>query len=383
MKLSGRDYKLIHTAILSGYPDKNSLEQMLLFRLEVRLSEITDGNNSSEIIFNLVKWAESTGNLEQLILGAKEENPGNRKLQRLVNEYLHRENRGPLIDAPEDYQSEQPLLVEERLQALESSIVRTVKWYEKETSRLSRQLSDLLVQQKVTKENLVSQAFSDDNAFNIAGIRAEVKSSVAEVLNEMLAVEFSAEDDRHTDNHLVDDSDSLIYLEMGKGFAVSGDWLNAAEYYGKYVENNIEDWEVHFLRGVSYANTRLGNETNLSGLRSYNEAIAYVPYDVDVNVRARLFGYRAAIAKRLNRLDEAEADLLLAQKYAAADYEIFDIKYNLAAVYAMQGKKTQMLSQIHELSNRPDLLMNIRWHIRDYFEAYSDDDDFLAAVNGV
>lgn len=72
--------------------------------------------------------------------------------------------------------------------------------------------------------------------------------------------------------------------------------------------------------------------------------------------------------------------MLLAQEYATADYEVHDIKYNLAAVYALKGERSKMLKKIEELHKRPNKLLNIRLHLDDYFAAYSNDQEFLNAI---
>src|SRR5215831_8787030 len=80
------------------------------------------------------------------------------------------------------------------------------------------------------------------------------------------------------------------------------------------------------------------------------DAITYLPSDVSSNVRARLFGYRGAMAKRLGRLDEVLADLEIARKHATADYEVEDVLYNLASVYAMNGDRDARLRAVRALA---------------------------------
>lgn len=81
-------------------------------------------------------------------------------------------------------------------------------------------------------------------------------------------------------------------------------------------------WDDFYIRGVNLANSRGGDGKNLAALRAYNEAIALAPADLENNTRSRLHAYRGAILKRLGRLDEAEHDLALAQKWATATREI-------------------------------------------------------------
>src|SRR5208283_2916161 len=98
------------------------------------------------------------------------------------------------------------------------------------------------------------------------------------------------------------------------------------------------DWEDYYIRGVNLANTRGDHETNLRALRAYSEAIALMPRELPDNDRSRLYAYRGAILKRLGRLEEAQHDLLLAQRWAREAREINDAIYNLAGVAALDGR---------------------------------------------
>ena len=100
-------------------------------------------------------------------------------------------------------------------------------------------------------------------------------------------------------------------------------------------------------------------------------------------MRARLFAYRGAMLKRLRRFDEAEWDLLFAQARAEREYEVNDIKYNLAGIYAMRGERDRLLTIVRELKQSPQSLAAIRGHLDDYFRAYADDQAFLDAIGGV
>ncbi len=256
----------------------------------------------------------------------------------------------------------------QRLETTKADLERTEKWYEREKAELVEKLSNILDNEGVTKEKLVMN-------IDTASITTEIKATIVDVLKEITAVENRME----ASNIQSEVESPEDFLELAKGYSLSNQWLDAAKNYDKYVAYDFIDWEVHLLRGVAYANTREGPETNLAALRSYNEAIALMPRNVEQNVRARLFAYRGAIAKRLKRLDEAEVDLLLAQKYATADYEIFDIKYNLAAVYAMQGRRSETLELLRELKGRPEM-WNVCAHIDDYFSKFSDDSEFLELI---
>ncbi|KST66804.1 leucine-rich repeat domain-containing protein [Mastigocoleus testarum] len=77
----GKKLKKIRDAIISAYPDKADLEMMVYFQLEENLDSIAGGENTKQIVFKLIKWAESESKLEQLVKGACEDNPENTELK--------------------------------------------------------------------------------------------------------------------------------------------------------------------------------------------------------------------------------------------------------------------------------------------------------------
>jgi tetratricopeptide (TPR) repeat protein len=164
-------------------------------------------------------------------------------------------------------------------------------------------------------------------------------------------------------------------LTAANGLMAAHRWADSARYFDAYVARNASNWEAQYLRGVAHANIRGGFTSDLSSLRAYNEAIALAPTTTDQNTMARLFAYRGAIAKRLNRLDQAEYDLLLAKTKATANYELADIAYNLACVYAMTNRKQETLVQLRALRNlgKVDL---VQAHLDDYFHTLRNDVDF-------
>ncbi|MER5466831.1 hypothetical protein ABT010_40735 [Streptomyces sp. NPDC002668] len=165
-----------------------------------------------------------------------------------------------------------------------------------------------------------------DTASLITGT-ATADQRVREALAEMEAV-VSVLRDRAAGNAVPPD----VELSLAKALMAERRWAEASERFDRYVGEVDADWEIHFARGVAHANSRRGPSSDLSALRAMNEAIALVSEDAEANIVARLFAYRGAMAKRLGRYVQAEADLLLARRYATAAYEITDITYNLAAV---------------------------------------------------
>jgi hypothetical protein len=117
------------------------------------------------------------------------------------------------------------------------------------------------------------------------------------------------------------------------------------------VSASEDRWKEHFIRGVDLAN-RHGDGSDLAALRCYNDAIAFSPGTLERNLKARLFGYRGAMFKRLGRLDEAMSDLRLAEGLATEPYETEDAKYNIACVLAMKGQADLALDVIRDLVHR-------------------------------
>lgn len=172
-------------------------------------------------------------------------------------------------------------------------------------------------------------------------------------------------------------TDPETHLQLGKALTVSMRWEEAAEQFEIYLRTYPDNWEVHFLHGTVLANRRRGDSSNQASLRAYNEAIALAPQDTDRNLRARLHTYRGAMLKRLGRLDEAESDFLLARRWATADYERFDLSYNLATLSALRASKLSMLDYLAEVPPKH------RRHLgsNPYFKAFWDDVDFLELVH--
>ncbi|MBV7326922.1 hypothetical protein KFU94_01410 [Chloroflexi bacterium TSY] len=321
-------FKEIRSVLSDLFPNDN-VARILIHDAGLNPDRISFNGSAIEIWFEILTEAERQNKVHSLLNAAFEHYPGNTSLHSVCDKYSN--------------------------------------WaiYQQEESR--KKLAQILRTEKITKETLVTDE-------TISVLREEIKITIAEVLKEIL----SLEKDAGSDKEALDDP--TLHLEMAKGFSLSAQWLKAAEYYNRYIEYFPDDWQIHFFRGVAYQNSRQSYHTNLEALRAYNEAIVYIPKDMDINIRARLFTYRAAVSKRLNKLDEAESDLLLAQEYATADYEVHDIKYNLAAVYALKGERSKMLKKIEELHKRPNKLLNIRLHLDDYFAAYSNDQEFLNAI---
>jgi len=80
MKLDGKQKQTLHNALFSAFPTRGGLSQMMAFQMEESLEKVAGGENYSELLLNLIQWAESQGLLQKLILGARGQNPGNEDL---------------------------------------------------------------------------------------------------------------------------------------------------------------------------------------------------------------------------------------------------------------------------------------------------------------
>jgi tetratricopeptide (TPR) repeat protein len=255
----------------------------------------------------------------------------------------------------------------QQIESTKNDLQRTEKWYEREISALREKLSGTLSNEGITTESLVMN-------LDTSILKSEFKTIIVDVLKEITEIETKI---KYDDEKI---QRPEFFLDLAKGYYLSKQWLEAAKNCDKYVEYFPTDWEAHILRGVSYMNSRNGNSTDLAALHAYHEAIVFMPDNVESELRARLFTYRGAAAKRLNRLDEAESDLLLAQKFASTEYRICDIKYNLAAVYALRGDRLKMLEMVSALKEHPEFLMSVQAHLNDYFSKYVSDMEFIKMI---
>lgn len=82
-KLTGAQWKQFTDALLDAFPEKPSLARAVQFGpgIEKSLDAIAGGVNLTDVVFNLIKWAQAYGKLEELISAASNENPGNPALQ--------------------------------------------------------------------------------------------------------------------------------------------------------------------------------------------------------------------------------------------------------------------------------------------------------------
>ncbi|BAZ22277.1 hypothetical protein NIES4073_31590 [Kalymmatonema gypsitolerans NIES-4073] len=78
--LSGEQRKKLQDALIDAFLNKSSLEQMLDFELDKNLNVIAGEGSLQEIVFKLIRTAESQGWLLDLVRAARKSNPGNPRL---------------------------------------------------------------------------------------------------------------------------------------------------------------------------------------------------------------------------------------------------------------------------------------------------------------
>lgn len=84
MKLNKIQRKQLREAIMSAYRSKSRLKVLLSDELDSRLDDIVGGETYTEIVFNLVDWADEQGRLEELISAAYRTNPRNEDFLKFV-----------------------------------------------------------------------------------------------------------------------------------------------------------------------------------------------------------------------------------------------------------------------------------------------------------
>jgi Effector-associated domain 1/Trypsin-like peptidase domain len=75
-------------ALLHAYRSESELEQMLSFKLDLRLNEVSIRGTLWDTVFSLIKSAESQGRLSELISAAHRHNKGNPLLRQFHDQYF-------------------------------------------------------------------------------------------------------------------------------------------------------------------------------------------------------------------------------------------------------------------------------------------------------
>ena len=81
MELEAEQYKEFTEALISAFPTRQKLTQMLRFGSGKHLEAIASGGNLQDIVFELLQAAEAEGWLIELLEAARKANPNNAKLE--------------------------------------------------------------------------------------------------------------------------------------------------------------------------------------------------------------------------------------------------------------------------------------------------------------
>ncbi len=81
--ITGRQIGQIVDALLSAFPTRADLAMLVAIELDAHLDAITTAPNLRTDVFALVQWARTRNRLNELIAGARRQNPGNPQLQAL------------------------------------------------------------------------------------------------------------------------------------------------------------------------------------------------------------------------------------------------------------------------------------------------------------
>lgn len=77
MERDAPQQKRLREALKSAYPTRQDLERMVFDGLGEHLSAMASGENLEQTIFELLRWAQAQGRLEELIVAAIKHNRGN------------------------------------------------------------------------------------------------------------------------------------------------------------------------------------------------------------------------------------------------------------------------------------------------------------------
>src|SRR3954469_24756506 len=81
MELSGAQEEQLQSALLSAFPTRFAVEQLMRYGLDQNLNTLAGDVALSEVTFRVIEWAKATGNLPARIAKARQQNPDNPALK--------------------------------------------------------------------------------------------------------------------------------------------------------------------------------------------------------------------------------------------------------------------------------------------------------------
>ncbi len=102
MELTPDDIKQFRDALVSAFPGKSDLGQMVFFGLGVKLNTIVDDAPLGKMALGLVDWAVAEGKEDELLKAARDANPGNPTLKAFAAKMANRAEEGPMANRAEE-----------------------------------------------------------------------------------------------------------------------------------------------------------------------------------------------------------------------------------------------------------------------------------------
>lgn len=239
-----------------------------------------------------------------------------------------------------DFAKDQSAFLKERIDVIGES----TEIFEKTIQRQKINLDALNIENEKLKEQL-TDANIDPQSYYIENVvvngNDELKSKIKTMTDKIETLMQKNSDDNFE-----------LHLSLANAYAINEDWKKSAEQFEIVTRLKNTSWELYFSQGIAFANSRMGRESHLKALQSYSSAIVFLPDEIDNNIKARLYIYKGAMLKRLNRIKEAEYNIKLGLEYAVNKYEINDGLYNLSCVYAIQNEKDKYYKISTELENK-------------------------------
>lgn len=91
MALEGNERLQLREALISAFPVPSGLEQVVSFTFNINsLASIAAGSNYTDVVFTLIRWAETTNRVAALVRGAQNVTPNNALLNAWADQILPR-----------------------------------------------------------------------------------------------------------------------------------------------------------------------------------------------------------------------------------------------------------------------------------------------------
>src|SRR5436309_14688330 len=84
MQLDGPQLKQLQQALINAYPTRFALEQMVFHGLDVHLDAITAQGGLEQAVFELLRWAQAQGRIDELIIAVLASNSQSPELLRVT-----------------------------------------------------------------------------------------------------------------------------------------------------------------------------------------------------------------------------------------------------------------------------------------------------------